>query len=109
MENQIKFSTQILLTKQRDLSKEQINQLAEEIKTIKPDAAICLDNIFDLDDEQIMELTQNNPVVYPDDIEKSKHAALKSVTLYPKKLYEAKELENIMNDLKNGITAISTD
>lgn len=102
LENQIKYSTQVVLTKQRDLSKEQIDQITMEIKTIKPDANICLDSMFDLDDGQIMELTQNNPVVYPDESIKPKHAAFKSVTLYPKKLYEAKELEAIMNDLKNG-------
>lgn len=103
MENQIKYSTQVLLTKQRDLSKEQIGQIVDEIKTIKPDAVICPDSMFDLSDEQLMELAQNNPVVYPGEIEKSKHAAFKSVTLYPKKLYGTKELEKIMNDLKNGV------
>lgn len=103
MENQIKYSTQVVLTKQRDLSEEQIDQITEEIKTIKPDAYICLDSIFDLDDGQIMGLTQNNPVVYPEESVKPKHAALKSMTLYPKKCYEAKELEKIMNDLKSGV------
>ncbi len=102
MENQIKYCAQVILTKQKDLSPEQIKEIVDEIKTINPDADICTDIIFNIEDERMMSFLQRFPSINFDDAGKAKHTALKSVTLYPKKLYEAKELEKIMNDLKNG-------
>jgi len=102
MENQIKFSSQIILSKQENLSKEQINALIDEIKIIKPDATICTKRISELDDEQMMAFTQSYPALQPDESVKSKHAALKSMTLYPQKCYDVKTLENILNAVKNG-------
>ena len=87
----------------KDLLPEQIKEIVDEIKTINPDADICTDIIFDLDDERMMSFLQRYPPIDFDDTGKAKHTALKSVTLYPKKLYEAKELEKIMSDLKNGV------
>jgi len=102
MENQIKFSSQIILTKQENLSKEQISAIIDEIKIIKPDATICTKCVSELDDEQMMAFTQSYPVLQPDESVQTKHAALKSMTLYPKKCYDIKTLENILNAVKNG-------
>jgi G3E family GTPase len=84
------------------LPQEQIDEIIAEIKMIKPDANICLDSIFELDDEQIIELTQSHPVSEPDEYIKTEHTAIKSITLYPKRHYNIKELEHILRDIKSG-------
>lgn len=102
IENQIKYSSQIILTKQENVQKKQIDEIIAEIKMIKPDANIYLDNIYELDDEKIIEFTQSHYIFQPDENIRSKHTAIKSVTLYPQKLYNIIELESILRDIKNG-------
>lgn len=102
IEDQIKYSSQIILTKQESMTKEQIDEIVAVIKTIEPDVNISIDNIFGLDDQKIMEFTQSYPVFQSDENIKTKHTALKSVTLYPQKLYNITELENILKEITNG-------
>jgi G3E family GTPase len=102
IENQIKYSSQLILTKHKALPKSQIEEIITEIKTIKPDADICLESIFELNDEQIIELAQSHPVVEPDEYIKAEHSAIKSITLYPKRLCSIRELERILSDVKSG-------
>jgi G3E family GTPase len=103
IESQIKYSSQLILTKHKNLPNEQVKEIIAEIKKIKPDADICLDSIFDLDDKQIIELTQSHPVAEPDnEFIKAEHPSMKAITLYPKNIYNIKELERILGRVKNG-------
>lgn len=102
IEDQIKYSSQIILTKQESMTKEQIDEIVDVIKTIEPDAHISLDNIFGLGDDKMMAFTQSYPVVQSDENIKIKHTPLKSVTLYPQKFYNITELEDILIEIKNG-------
>jgi len=102
IEDQIRFSSQIILTKQAGMPKEQIDLVVAEIIKIEPDANIFLDSVYEIDDEKMMEFTQSYPVFQSDENIKLKHTPLKSVTLYPQKHYNFTELEAILNEIKNG-------
>ncbi|MHB1153454.1 MAG: CobW family GTP-binding protein [Eubacteriales bacterium] len=102
IEDQIKYSSQIILTKQAGMPKEQIDIVVAEIKKIEPDTNICLDSIYELDDEKMMGFTQSYPAFQSDENIKLKHTPLKSVTLYPQKLYNLTELEDILKEITTG-------